>query len=699
MATKDEDPGAVTNRVLAYLANHANRAFRPKELAKKLDLQGYDDYSSFRHELQELIDGGKVAVLKGGRVIHRKPAARRVGKLTVNPRGFGFVSIEGEPEDAFVGGNNLGTALDGDIVEVGLAAKARSSKKGPEAEVLSIVERSRKTAVGTFKEWRKFGVVVPDDKRLVHDIYVGSVSNAKPGDKVVVSIDKFDNPHGKPEGTVISVLGSSDDPRTRVAAVAMSLGAPGEFPDEVLDYAKQIDQSFGDDTDRIDYRDLDVFTIDPVDAKDFDDAISLEEKPDGLVRLGVHIADVANYVKVGQPIDMEAYERGTSIYLVDRVIPMLPELLSNELCSLRPDEDKRCITCFMDVDVKGNVKSFSVENTLIRSKYRLTYEEALEIMEGAPHPFEKAIKMGAALAETLSKKRTADGAIDFDLPEVRIVLDEEGNPTDIVPRVRAASNRMIEEFMLLANRAVAKWGESPTSVYRVHGPPDAERMKKLAQYILAFGYKLPMQNDAVQSVDLNRLLNEIQGEPVQPIIQQAALRAMDKARYSTDNIGHYGLSFEDYTHFTSPIRRYPDLMVHRQIKNKLAGKRDKTGKDEVEANCEHCSDRERVATEAERESIKLKQVEFISKHLGDEFDGVISGITRFGIFVELDKILVDGMVHVRDMKDDYYEYDEDAYAMVGTRSGVRRTVGDSVRVIVVRADTDTREIDFFFAED
>ncbi|NNE33624.1 MAG: RNB domain-containing ribonuclease, partial [Rhodothermales bacterium] len=336
-------------RVLKYLANHANRAFRPKELAKKLDLQGYTDYSRFRADLQELIETGGVVVLKGGRVMHRKPAARRVGKLSVNPRGFGFVAIEGEPEDSFVAGNNLGTALDGDIVEVGLAARARSSRKGPEVEVLSVVERTRTTAVGTFKQWGRFGVVVPDDKRLTHDIFVASESGAKAGDKVVVSIDKFDNPHGAPEGTIRSILGSSEDASTRVAAVAMSLGAPGDFPDDVVQAANDIPKDYGIDDGRIDYRNLTVFTIDPVDAKDFDDAISIETNEDDSIRLGVHIADVANYVDEGSPIDREAYARGTSIYLVDRVIPMLPERLSNELCSLRPDEDKRCITCFMDV--------------------------------------------------------------------------------------------------------------------------------------------------------------------------------------------------------------------------------------------------------------------------------------------------------------------------------------------------------------
>lgn len=699
MKNESPEPNDIRDRILGYLANHANRAFRPKELAKKLDLQGYADYAQFRQELQDLIDATKVAVLKGGRVMHRKPAARRVGRLTVNPRGFGFVSIEGEPEDAFVAGNNLNTALDGDIVEVALAAKARSSNKGPEAEVVSIVERTRTTAVGSFKRWGRFGVVAPDDKRLTHDIYLTSKTEAKPGDKVVVSIDKFDNPHGSPEGTVISIIGSSDDPATRVAAVAMSLGAPGEFPEEVLRDATRIGPDFGDDGNRQDYRSLEVFTIDPVDAKDFDDAISLELLDDGTQRLGVHIADVANYVTPDTSIDKEAFERGTSIYLVDRVIPMLPEKLSNELCSLRPNEDKRCISCFMDFGSDGTINSFKVENTWIRSRYRLTYEQALAIIEGEEHPLSPTIRAAASLAQTLTSRRIENGSVDFDLPEVRVVLDEKGHPIDIVPRVRAESNRMIEEFMLAANRTVAKWCDSPSSVYRVHGPPDAERMQKLATYVAAFGFKLPTKSGSVQSVDLNRLLKEIEGNKVQPIIQQAALRAMDKARYTTDNIGHYGLGFKYYTHFTSPIRRYPDLMVHRDIKKKIAGQKRRTAKEEVEADCEHCSDRERVAVEAERASIKLKQVEYILDHLGDEFSGVVSGITRFGIYVELDRILVDGMIHVRDLKDDYYEYDEDNYAMVGTRTGTRYAVGDAIRVVVVRADIDTREIDFFIAED
>lgn len=695
--TSDND---LEQRILSFLANHGNRAFRPKEIAKRLDLQAFRDYSQFRTILGQLEKDGRVLAVKGARVMHRKPEARRIGRLSVNPKGFGFVSIEGESEDVFVGGNNLGTALDGDIVEIGLVASGRRSRKGPEAEVLAVVERTRKTAVGTFKQWGRFGVVVPDDKRLTHDIYVVSNSGAKPRDKVLVSIDAFDNPHGAPEGTIVSIIGSADDPATRVAAVAMSLGAPGEFPESVLAEAASIAHDDTLESTRVDCRDLDVFTIDPADAKDFDDAISLQVLDDGNVILGVHIADVGHYVAEGTDLDREAFERGTSIYLVDRVIPMLPERLSNELCSLRPDEDKRCVSCFMTVDQSGAVRSFEVLNTMIRSRKRLSYEEARDIIDGADHPLSKTIKRAATLAATLTSKRLREGSVDFDLPEVKVILDEDGHPVDIVPRERSASNRMIEEFMLLANRTVAKWCDAPTSVFRVHGPPDGEKMLKLSSYLAAFGLKLPISRDGhVESDDLNQLLDDIKGKSIQPVIQQAALRAMDKARYSTENIGHYGLGFEYYTHFTSPIRRYPDLMVHREVKRRIAGKHRELDREEVEARCEHCSERERVATEAERESVKLKQVEFIQDHVGDTFPGVVSGISRFGIFVELDRILVDGMVHVRDMDDDYYEYDEDAYAMVGSNTGRRYSVGDPVRVVVVRADIDTREIDFFFADE
>ncbi|MEM0962634.1 MAG: ribonuclease R, partial [Bacteroidota bacterium] len=523
------------------------------------------------------------------------------------------------------------------------------------------------------------------------------------GDKVVVTIDVFDDPRASPEGTIVDVLGPADAPGVDVLALAMAHGAPSDFPEEVEAYASKITDGITKTEigRRLDLRDAPVFTIDPEDAKDFDDAIHTRDLGDGLIQVGVHIADVSHYVRSGDAIDQEALDRATSTYLVDRVIPMLPEVLSNGVCSLRPREDKLAYSCILTVDGGGNVHRWEIRETVIHSKERFTYDSAQAVLDGRDHPLADEIRRAGTLARTLTKKRMADGAIDFDVPEVRVQLDAEGQPVAIYEKERKAANRLIEEFMLLANQAVAMEAskrEVPF-VYRIHAPPDRQRIASLADYVKTFGYSLPHQHGDVRRDDLNRLLRKVKGTPEAPVIEQASIRSMSKAIYSPDNVGHYGLGFEHYAHFTSPIRRYPDLIAHRVLKRVLGQQSGALPTEEtLESQAKHCSEREREAAEAERESVRLKQVEYAAQHLGDIFDGVVVGVTRFGVFVQMRPILVEGLVHVREMAGDYWEYDERRYVLVGKNTGRRIRVGDPCRVRIDAADPETRRVDLAFEE-
>ncbi len=703
---KDLSRQHIRRDVLRLLKNNGQKLFRPKEISRQLGYSSNREYRLFRDVLSEMEDQGVIGRVKGGRYGYRPRPNRIEGTLRVNPQGFGFVETDVFDDDLFVSEGNMATALDGDRVLVGVAAPARGDRRR-ECEVIKVLERKRTETVGTFKQTRHFAFVDPDDPRITVDIYVPaeSFNGAKDGDKVVVSIDRFEDRKASPEGRVLKVIGPASDPNVRVLSLALSMDVRAEFPPGVEEDAAripvEIPQSEIDR--RLDLRDKRVFTIDPVDAKDFDDAIHIEALPGGDFELGVHIADVSHYVQRGTPIDREAYERGTSTYLVDRVIPMLPEKLSNNVCSLRPDEDKLTYSCIMRVNPKGRVTGYEIRETIIRSKYRFTYEGAQEVIEGKDpeNPFAPDLALAAQLASTLTKKRMREGSIDFDMPEVRIVLDENFHPTSILRRDRKESNRLIEEFMLLANQTVARHigagKKAPPFVYRIHDKPDPERIAQLAEYVRAFGYSLKLNKGEVDSGALSKLLEQIKDSPEAPVIEEAALRAMAKAKYSTGNIGHYGLAFDYYTHFTSPIRRYPDLMVHRLLKHYSTGGAP-VNEIELENQAVHCSERERVAADAERESIRLKQVEYIRDHLGERFTGVISGVTKFGIYVELSDILVEGMVHVRDMDDDYYVYDERTYRLMGEHTGRTFKLGKKVDVVVAAANLETRQVDLLLAE-
>lgn len=708
------------HEILQFLREHPNSAHRSGDIAKGLNIEDNDTYLRFCDVLAEM-SARNLIEQKGRKYKHTGQNAHRIGILKCNEQGFGFVQAVDTEEEFFIREPHMGEALHGDLVRVAVAARAADDKKR-ECEVVDVVERRRTQVVGTFHHRGNFAFVVPDDRRILQEVYVSSddFGGAKDGEKVVVSIDRFDSRKASPEGRVLRVIGSADDPNVRVLSLAMSMDVKSDFPAAVEKEADQIPTEIPSrEVDRrLDLREKSIFTIDPVDAKDFDDAIHIDRLDNDNYEVGVHIADVSHYVEPDTAIDKEALERATSVYLVDRTIPMLPEKLSNKVCSLRPKEDTLAFSVIMEITPHGTVTDYDIRETVIHSNQRLTYDRAQDYIDGGypDDPVASDIVQANRLAKTLTKKRLREGAIDFGSDEVQVILDDNGMPQDIIRKERMEANRLIEEFMLLANRTVASHigaaarrqggtNGTPTDgrseplpfIYRVHDSPDGDKIQQLAEYVRVFGHRLPLTDGNVHSEDLADLIEDIKGEPEEQVIVRAALRAMSKAEYAVGNIGHYGLGFDYYTHFTSPIRRYPDLLVHRLLKRYATGDTPPSVED-LASRCKHCSEQERNAEEAERESVKLKQVEYVQEHVGDVFEGVVSGVTKFGVFVELTELLVEGLVHVRDMDDDYYVYDESTYTMRGENTGKSYRPGDSVAVKIVGADVDSREIDLLFEE-
>ncbi|MDL2222903.1 ribonuclease R [Bacteroidales bacterium OttesenSCG-928-M11] len=608
---------------------------------------------------------------------------------------------EGAP--LFVAERNSMHAMNGDRVRVQILAKRKGRE--PEAEVLEILERSQSTFVGLLEVFNNHAFLVVDNKVLANDIYISKerLHGGKTGQKAIVKIIHWPERAKNPSGEVVEILGDAGKNDTEMHAILADYGLPYTYPQAIEKQAGKISSKITreDEAEREDFRNTVTFTIDPHDAKDFDDALSIKQLSDETWEIGVHIADVTHYVKPGTAIDKEAYERATSIYLVDRTIPMLPEVLSNKLCSLRPHEDKLCYSVIFEMNSKAQVLNYRIKHTIINSNHRFNYDEAQNVIEIGEGPFKDEIITLNNLAKILRSKRFSSGSVNFDRVEVKFELDKEGKPLRVFFKEAKDSNKLIEEFMLLANRTVAEAiGRVPKNkkakafVYRVHDVPNPEKMQNFAEFIRRFGYRFKPNGESRDiSRSMNDLLGKVQGKKEQNLIETIAVRAMAKAIYTCVNIGHYGLSFDYYTHFTSPIRRYPDMMVHRLLDRYLLGGRS-VPENKLEEECKHCSDQESIASNAERESIKYKQVEFMSDKIGMTFDGVISGVTEWGLYVEINENLCEGMVPMRDLKDDFYEFDEKTYSLLGRRHKHRYSLGDRVKIKVVRANLDKKQLDF-----
>ena len=616
------------------------------------------------------------------------------------------------PDDAgdpiAISDSNSAHAMNGDKVKIALSARRR--RHDPEGQVLEILEHSDTPFVGTLKVSKNYAFLLTETNTLANDIFIpkDKLKGGKDGDKAVVRITEWPEDAKNPFGEVIDILGKAGENTTEMHAILAEYGLPYHYPQNVEAAAEKISAEITpeDYAEREDCRDVTTFTIDPKDAKDFDDALSIRQLKPGLWEVGVHIADVSHYVKEGSVIDKEAVKRATSVYLVDRTIPMLPERLCNFICSLRPDEEKLAYSVIFTINEKAEVKDYRIRHTVIKSNRRFTYEEAQEIIETGKGEYKEEILELNKLAQILREKRMANGSINFDRCEVKFEIDENGKPLSVYFKESKEANKLIEEFMLLANRTVAEHiGKVPKNKkpkvfpYRIHDLPDPDKLENLSQFIARFGYKIRTGGTKTEvSKSINRLLNDIEGKKEQNLIETVSLRAMQKARYSIHNIGHYGLAFDYYTHFTSPIRRYPDLMVHRLLTRYLAGGRTAQA-DKYEELCEHSSAMEQTAAAAERASVKYKQVEFMGERIGNVYDGVISGVTEWGLYVEINENKCEGMVPMRDLGDDYYEFDEKNYCLIGRKRHQKFSLGDPVQIKVARANLEKKQLDFVLADD
>lgn len=661
-----------------------------------------------RDELKEILDAlveeGKIALSKRGKYSKGK-TERLKGIFQANPRGFGFITPENGGDDVFVPEENINGAFQGDEVEFIITGTPGGRRR--EGRVVRVLSHSVTHIVGLYEKNKNYGFVRPDNQRYLTDIYIpeGKSMDAVSGHKVVVELTSYGGEHMKPEGYVVEIIGHINDPGTDILSIVKDYDLPVEFPEKVLNQAVRVgkDVSDADRQGRKDLREWMMVTIDGEDAKDLDDAVSVT-KEGGNFRLGVHIADVTNYVQECSALDREALKRGTSVYLADRVIPMLPHKLSNGICSLNAGEDRLALSCIMTVSPEGDVTDHEIAETVVRVDRRMSYNGVAKILDGDEkavrenEEFVPMIRMMKELSEILREKRGRRGSINFDFPETKIELDENGHPVDIRPYERNAATKIIEDFMLLANETVAEeyfWRELPF-LYRTHEAPDEEKMRQLGAFINNFGYHIHVRNE-VRPKEIQKLLGKVEGTPEEPLISRLALRSMKQARYTTENTGHFGLAAKYYTHFTSPIRRYPDLQIHRIIKENLRGRLNEERISHYEQIlpevAAQCSTRERTAEETEREVVKLKKAEYMQKRIGEEYEGVISGVTKWGVYVELPNT-IEGLVHVADMRDDHYEFAEERYELVGEHTGKTYKLGQKVRVRVTEADRIQRTVNF-----
>jgi|WetSurSiteA1Bulk_404760.scaffolds.fasta_scaffold01177_7 ribonuclease R len=697
----------LTNSILAVLSAHPKKAFNYRQLAAGLLITDAAEKRLITEILYELKEKDALDEVSTGKFRLKAKGGSVIGKVDMARGGYGYVVAETLKEDIFVSQNNLNHALDGDTVKVMVYAHKKS--RALEGEVIEILERARETYVGTVEIADRYAFLTPDSRQMPFDLFIplDKLNGAENGQKAIAKLTEWPRRAKNPFGEIIEVLGNQGEHETEMHAILAEYGLPFKFTEDVEEEAARISDriSEAEYRSRRDFRSIPTLTIDPDDAKDFDDALSIRPLNDGKWEVGVHIADVTYYVEPETLIDEEGLNRATSVYLVDRVVPMLPERLSNYICSLRPNEEKLCFSAVFIMNEQADLVDEWFGRTVIRSDRRFTYREAQMIIDTGNGDLSREVLTLNRLARILRDRRFKSGSVAFEREEVKIEVDEKGRPVRIYASEHYLSNELIEEFMLLANKRVAEFigkpgdqGEKRTFVYRIHDRPDPEKLQKFSHFIRKFGYKISLKSGKQTALSLNRLLEDVRGTREQDIVENLALRAMAKAEYSTGNIGHYGLAFDYYTHFTSPIRRYPDMLVHRLLADYLAGAHSRNQK-KYEKMCRHSSKMEVLAMEAERASIKYKQAEFMKDKVGLQFEGVVSGVTEWGIFVEILENKCEGMVPIRGLAGDFYEYDEDNYCIRGRRTGKKYQMGDPVQIQVVRVNMARKQIDFALAEE
>jgi len=698
--------------ILDFMKEEAYKPMSLKELAVIFGVPK-DETDLFHSIMEELEKDGKIIKTKRGKFGVPERMNLVVGRIQGKERGYGFLVPDNEDiKDIFIPADSMNGAMHNDRAIVRIN-KTLTDDKSAEGEVIRIIQRANKTVVGTFESSKYFGFVVPDNSSISGDIFIpkDEFNGAKQGQKVVAEIIKWPEPRRNAEGRIIEIIGDSNEPGTDITAIIRSYNLPESFPEEVIKEADSIDDVISEEElkGRRDLRNLRMMTIDGEDAKDLDDAVSIEKLPDGIYRLGVHIADVSHYVKEGSYLDKEALKRGTSVYLVDRVIPMLPQRLSNGICSLNPHVDRLAFTVMMDIDGSGRVINHEIFESVININERMTYTNVYKILEEHDEELINRyshivddLKTMKELALILREKRRERGAIDFDFDEAKIILDEKGKPIEVKRYEITIANKIIEEFMLVCNETVAEhfyWANVPF-IYRIHEEPDSEKMESFSEFVYTLGYKLK-HTKKMHPKTLQELLEKVKGKNEERIISTIMLRSLQKAKYSHEHDEHFGLAAKFYSHFTSPIRRYPDLMIHRIMKEYIKGRLDERRQEYLEENMPEiariCSERERVAEEAERETEDLKKVEFMKMHEGEIFEGIISNVTSFGMFVELDNT-IEGLVRLSSMDDDYYIFNEKNYSIMGERTRKVYKIGNKVNVQLARADVAARQIDFILVQ-
>lgn len=708
----------LTDTILSLLKKERNQSFNYKQIAAKLGVNDASSRNQIIKKLRDLQGKKEIEELERGKFKAVVNAEYYTGILDLSSKGTGYIICDEFVDDVFIASNNINRALHGDEVEFYVYKRPKRGKM--EGEITQVLNRKKTDYVGVIQihEKKNFAFVVVDGNKMYKDIFVpiNKINKAQDGDKVLVKLEEWPEKADSPNGKIIQVLGKPGEHNTEIHSILAEYGLPNEFPHEVEAYANAIDTTITDNiiAQRRDMRKDLTFTIDPKDAKDFDDALSFEVLDNGLYEIGIHIADVSHYLEEGTVLDVEAYERATSVYLVDRVVPMLPEVLSNNACSLRPHEEKLTFSAVFQINDKAEVKNEWYGRTVTYSDARYAYEEAQAVIESKTNqiPAEvsltgKAYKTDQKLADAILKmdqlakimrgKRMQTGALSFDKVEVKFNLDEQANPIGVFFKTSKDANKLIEEFMLLANRKVSefigKQDPKKTFVYRVHDEPDESKLANLQGVVSKFGYKLNFKDRKTTAASLNNLLSEVNGKKEQNLVDTLTIRSMSKAEYTTKNIGHYGLAFDYYSHFTSPIRRYPDVMAHRLLQHYLDGGKS-VNQDAFEEKCQHSSNMEGLATRAERDSIKYMQIKFMQDHQDEAFVGVITGVTDWGIYVEIISNKCEGMVSVRDMKDDHYSFDQDTFSMVGKASNIAYQLGEDVIVKVKKADLVKKHLDF-----